>query len=72
MNQAHLERMLAIADQHIADGRRNIAQQHALVEQMEGLGIDVSTANAILASFERALELHVADRDRLLRVLTTA
>jgi hypothetical protein len=69
MDRATLERRLANANKHIAEGARHVAQQKALVQGMERQGRDSSTSKQLLQTFEETLRLHMADRDKLLRDL---
>ena len=69
MDRASLERRLANANKHIDEGTRHVAQQKALVQGMERLKQDTSTAKQLLQTFEETLRLHTADRDELLRQL---
>jgi hypothetical protein len=55
---------LADAEGHIAMCDRNIANQRAIIEELELAG-----ARLILQQFEDTRRLYVRDRDRLLREL---
>ena len=60
---------LAIAEEHVAAGERNLARQRGIVADLEHHGHDTAQALALLAYFEEVQAMHIAERDRLLREL---
>jgi hypothetical protein len=65
MAQAVTERQLTEAVAHVALGERTIARQRRMIARLESDGRDSTTARELLAKFEDAQAMHVADRDRL-------
>ena len=66
MERAHLQRYLEEADSRIQRGQRNVDHQRKAVSDLEGKNRDATIAKALLRMFEKALTVHVADRNRLL------
>ncbi len=64
-----LEQHLAQAEEHIALGQHHIARQRKLVAKLERDGHDTTDARRLLANFEKTQEMHLADRDRILKEL---
>jgi hypothetical protein len=60
---------LALAEEHVALGAKNVARQREIIAELRRDGHDTTAASALLVQFEEAQALHVADRDRLLRKL---
>jgi hypothetical protein len=69
MDRALLEKALAAADQHVADGELHIIKQRECVVRLESRGADTSMAKDVLDTFEQSQRLHIADRDYILRAL---
>jgi hypothetical protein len=67
MDREGLMHRIANANKRIAEGTRHIAQQKKLVHGMERLGRDTAQAARLLQTFEETVQLHIADRDKLLR-----
>lgn len=65
MDRAVLIDHLIKAERHIAKGDRILAQQRALIHELERDGHDSSAARALLHSMEELQALHFADRDRV-------
>jgi hypothetical protein len=61
-----------MAERHVLEGERRIAQQRSLLAWLEeanrGKSESAKMARDILATFEEIQALYVADRDRLKRV----
>ena len=69
MDKQMLERHLAQADEHVAIGRKNIAQQRQIIAELERGGHDTKQAIATLDNFEELQAMHLADWDRIRREL---
>ena len=67
-----LERHLADAERHVANGDRVLAKQGAMIEHRRSKGLDVELATQLLAEMENTQRLHVTERDRLRRELRAA
>jgi len=65
MNQQWLLDRIATADRYVADGQRLLARQREIVEQLSRKGQDVTANTELLHQFQRSLERHIRDRDRL-------
>jgi hypothetical protein len=62
---------LEIADRHIADTERLIAEQRGYVQRLVERGRDASRAQEILVTLENGLASFSAHRDRVLGLLDT-
>ena len=60
---------LALAEQHIADGKATIERQRNLVVELEQGGHDTSKARELLREFLQTQKSHEEDRKRLRREL---
>ena len=67
-----LQRHLEEAHSRIQRGQRNVDQQRKAISDLERDNQDATIANALLRMFEKALAVHVADRDQLLKELADA
>ena len=72
MDRAMWQRHLALAEQHVAEGRHHISHQRQIVAELEQGGYDTSIARALLRQFEATQKLHIEDRDRLQADLSRA
>ena len=72
MDLAEIAENLAQAELHVASGERHIAQQRAIIDELERAGQDATEARALLAGFEQTQRLHIENRDRLRRQLEKA
>jgi hypothetical protein len=70
MDREMLKRHLALAEEHIATGEKNIARQRDLIAQLERDGHDTASARTFLREFEQLQALHIAERERLLSELS--
>jgi hypothetical protein len=70
MDREMLKRHLALAEEHIATGEKNIARQRDLIAQLEREGRDTASARIFLREFEQLQALHIAERERLLSELS--
>ena len=61
---------LALADEHVALGQKNIDQQMALIAELEIGGHDATRAKALLTKFLELQTTCEANRERLLQQLT--
>lgn len=62
-----LQEHLAIAERHIAVGLKLLAQQEALIAELERHHHDTVGARAVLTTMQETQFLHIDDRDRILR-----
>jgi arginine repressor len=69
MNRELLERSLAQAERHVIQGERHVAHQQDLVAKLERDGHDTSQAIQLLRQFQELQALHIADHDRLRKLL---
>ena len=60
---------LALADRHIIEGRRRVANQTKLVETMARSGQDTVMAATLLRTFEETLEAWHAHRRNILQAI---
>ena len=60
-----LERHLAQAERHAAEGVDHVARQREIVAELANDGRDLRSAQALLAQFETMLAHHIAERDRI-------
>jgi hypothetical protein len=65
MPRANLKHLVEDAVQR---GQRNIDRQREAISALERDGKDATIAKALLKIFEKANEIHVADRDRLIEL----
>jgi hypothetical protein len=57
------------AELRVQRGQRNIDRQGEIVSALERDNRDTTIAKALLKIFEKATEIHVADRNRLMKEL---
>jgi hypothetical protein len=69
MDKAMILEHLALAERHIAQGRRTIAHQKQIILDLKNGGHDTTMARSLLASFKDIQKMHIADRDRLKKEL---
>ena len=69
MARANLKHLVEDAELRVQRGRRNIDRQGEVVSALERDNRDATIAKALLKIFEKALAIHVADRDRLIKEL---
>ena len=69
MARANLKHLLEDAELRAQRGQRNIDRQREVVSALERGDQDATIAKALLKIFEKANEIHVADRDRLIKEL---
>ena len=72
MNRDSVERALAQAERHVAEGKVILARQRAAIVASELIGGDVARFKELLSVFEDSQRVHVADRDRLRKDLKNA
>jgi hypothetical protein len=63
---------LAMAERHVAEGEIHLSQQKALIAELDRDGHDTPDAQAILATMLATQRLHMEDRDRILKELSSA
>lgn len=69
MDRAMLQKHLAIAERHIAQGVKLLAKQEALIAELARHNHDTEGARAVLATMRETQTLHIDDRDRISRAL---
>jgi hypothetical protein len=69
MDREMLERHLALAERHVAEGQPRVDSQRRLVAELERDGHDITEARRMLTAFEETQQLHVEDRDRIRKEL---
>jgi len=69
MDKAMILDHLALAERHVAQGRRHIAHQKQIIIDLNNGGHDTIVAEGLLVDFEDVLRMHIADRDRLKKEL---
>ena len=57
---------LELAERHVSAGKLLVEDQRRRVAEHVRKGRSVSVSEALLEQFEKVLEMHIADRDRLL------
>ena len=62
-----LKRLLEKAEQRLFEGAWRIARQKELIVEMSSRGTDIGPYQAVLATFEVTLNLHVQDVERIKR-----
>lgn len=60
---------LALAEQHVTEGRRHIEIQRKIIAGLERDRQDTVQARKLLGALQETQALHLADRDRLQREL---
>ena len=65
MDRAAIEQRLALAEQHVSEGKRILENQGRLLAKVAADGYDTTEAERLLAQFEDVQRLYLADRDRL-------
>jgi hypothetical protein len=63
------EAHLAMAERYVVDGERHVDRQRELIGELKRDGHDTVLATQLLRSLEESQALHIADRDRLRKVL---
>jgi len=69
MDRKTIAGQLALAERHVAEGRRHIEMQRNIVAGRERDGHDTALARRLLATLQDTQALHIGDRDRLRREL---
>jgi hypothetical protein len=72
MNRDFVERTLAQAERHVAEGEDILSRQRVAIASSERIGGNVARFKEVLSVFEESQRLHVADRDRLRKDLENA
>ena len=67
MARANLKHLVEDAELRVQRGQRNIDRQAEVISALERDNRDTTMAKALLKIFEKANEIHIADRDRLLK-----
>jgi hypothetical protein len=66
---ANLKHLLEDTELRVQRGQRNADRQREAVSALEGADHDAAIAKRLLILFEKANEIHVADRDRIIKEL---
>ena len=69
MDRKMIQDHLALAEQHVEEGKAIIKRQRDLIARLSADGHDVTQAKALLAQFIDTQWTHMADKDRLQREL---
>ena len=69
MDRERLRRQLDEAEENIAQSVQHVTEQGNLIARLEEKGQDTATPRRLLALLEESRDLHIVERDRLLRVL---
>jgi len=69
MDRAVWQEHLAETERRVVEAERRVAQQRAIVEELERDGRRSTAARSRLAAFERLLAMHLADSQRLRKEL---
>jgi hypothetical protein len=69
MDKATLQRLLAEAHKHIAQGEQAIHRQRAVVAELGRDGHDTVRARSLLAEFEQIQRVNLSGRELLIRRL---
>jgi hypothetical protein len=64
MARANLKHLLEDAEMRLQRGQRHLDHQREAVAALERAGQDLTTAKRVLKILEKALAVHIADRDR--------
>jgi len=64
-NRAILLEHLALAEEHIEIGARNIARQEKIIAELDARGRDTVVARRMLKNFEESQAMSFADRERI-------
>jgi hypothetical protein len=64
MARANLKHLLEDAEMRLQRGQRHLDRQREAVAALERAGQDLTTAKRVLKILEKALAVHIADRDR--------
>ena len=67
MARANLKHLVEDAELRVQRGQRNIDRQAEVISALERDNRDTTMAKALLKIFEKANEIHIADRDRLVK-----
>jgi hypothetical protein len=65
MNRGTILDHLAKVERHVVDGERHLANQRALLAELDRDGHDTATALELLHQLEDSQAMHIADRARL-------
>lgn len=60
-------RELTAAERHVAQCDRNVANQRAVIAELEREGHDITGAREVLRGFEETRRLYAKDLDRVLK-----
>jgi hypothetical protein len=69
MARANLKHLVEDAEMRVQRGQRRLDHQREAVAALERADQDATKAKRLLKIFEKALAIHVADRDRLAKRL---
>jgi predicted transcriptional regulator len=71
MDEETLRRRLAQAEARVTQGYRHLARQREIVRELQRDGRDAQEARSWLTQFEELHAIYVADRNRLLRAISS-
>jgi hypothetical protein len=67
MDRAVWQEHLDQAERHVVEAERRVARQRGIIAELEREGRRATAARGLLVAFERLLEMHLADRQRIRR-----
>ena len=70
MDRAAWQEHLAQTERLVVEAEKRVAHQREVVADLERDGRRATAARGLLAAYERLLIMHLADRERLRRVLS--
>ena len=70
MDRERLKRQLDEAEENVARSVPHVAEQWNLIARLEEKGQATAVARRLLGLLEESRDLHITERDRLLRVLS--
>src|SRR5262245_24499898 len=69
MDRERLKRQLDEAEENVARSIQHVTEQQNLIARLEEKGQSTAVARRLLGLLEESRDLHITERDRLLRVL---
>jgi hypothetical protein len=71
MDRQTMLQHLAMAERHVTEGEIHLSRQRPLIAELDRDGHDIADARTILATMLETQQLHVEDRDRMLKELSS-
>jgi hypothetical protein len=70
MDRESLKQQLDEAEENVAQSSQHVAEQWNLIARLEEKGQSTAVARRLLGLLQESRDLHLSERDRLLRVLS--